>query len=47
MFKSKNKIKTGKIFELDEFTIDRIEDMARFLEHSESDIIKFPASPFD
>jgi len=36
----KNKSKAHNFFELDEFTVDRLKDMARFLERSEIDIIK-------
>ena len=36
----KNKSKTQNFYELDELTLDRLKDMARFLQRTESDIIK-------
>lgn len=47
MFKSKTEIKTDKnLYELDDFTADRIKDMARFLDYSETDVIKFLVSQY-
>jgi hypothetical protein len=45
MLKNKNK-SACKLCELDEITKERIKDMARFLEHSETDIIKFLVSQY-
>ena len=40
MVMEKNKSKTHNFYELDELTLDRLKDMARFLERTENDIIK-------